>query len=103
MNPIRDTLVPHPGEITDYCDANGNPIYTWMGDVYRAFVKFRMEHRGYSSCMIYDTDCGMGVIMRGIGTKVECDLDNMTYYDWECNKQYLMNCISYDDFAKLFL
>ena len=96
------TIVCH--DMNPVCKEFITPGYdVWNGDVYKSFIRFRMEHREFSCCLIYDVDQGLGIIREGIGEKISCDLNTLTYGDWNNNKQHLMNCISYDDFAKLFL
>lgn len=91
MNPLSETWI------------DCRPNAPWTGDVYKSLIRFRAEHRDFSSCLLYDTDYGIGVIMEGVGTKVECDLTKLTYNEWENNKQYLMNCMTWHEFNELFL
>lgn len=74
----------------------------WNGDVYKSFIKFRQNHFDCCCCMLYDCDWGIGVIKKGIGQKIICDVDNLTYEEFANNKNYLMNCISVYDFIKCF-
>jgi len=76
----------------------------WNGDVYKSFVRFRMEHPDYSSCMLYDCDWGVGVITRGIGQHIPAfDVDNMSFDDWRHNKNMLMNCLDTQKFIEKFI
>lgn len=76
----------------------------WNGDVYKSFVKFRMEHPNYSSCMLHDRDWGVGVITRGIGQHIPAfNVDDMCFADWCHNKNMLMNCIGTQTFIEKFI
>lgn len=74
----------------------------WTGDVYKSFIKFRQKHLDYSCCLLHDCDWGIGVIKKGIGQYVHCNIDTMTFEEFSCNKNYLMNCIEINDFIKVF-
>lgn len=74
----------------------------WTGDVYKSFIKFRQNHLDYSCCLLYNCDWGIGVIKRGIGQYVYCNIDTMTFDEFTHNKNYLMNCIKVEDFIKTF-
>ena len=94
MNPYNKWLARteiHEGEIG-----------AWNGDVYRSFIKFRQNHLDCCCCLLYDCDWGVGVIKKGIGQNIVCDVDNLTYEDFANNKNYLMNCVSVHDFIKCF-
>lgn len=75
----------------------------WNGDVYKAFVKFRQNYQNYSSCVLYDCDWGLGVITKGIGQNImKVDIDNMSFKEWEQNKNVLMNCMDTNTFIQNF-
>ena len=74
----------------------------WNGDVYKSFIKFRQDYLDFSSCLLYDCDMGLGIIHRGIGQNVMCDVDKLTFDEWANNKHQLMNCVSVLDFIKIF-
>lgn len=74
----------------------------WTGNVYKSFIKFRQNHLDCSCCLLYDCDWGIGVIKKGIGQYVCCNVDTMTFDEFSYNKNYLMNCIRVEDFVKAF-
>jgi len=95
MNPPTEYIA---RSISDY-DGNGY----WTGDVYKAFIKFRLNHYDkYKFCMLGDCDWGIGIITKGKSEPINCDLENLTYDDFKNNKAYLMNCITADDFINSF-
>lgn len=76
--------------------------YWWTGDVYKAFIEFRKNYDNYKSYLLEDCDWGIGVITKGKSELIKCDLDNLAFNKFVENKNYLMNCISTDDFIKTF-
>ena len=102
MNPLQKCNVISYDEYKAITDSGLYNSYSWNGDVYKAFIKFRKEHVDWSTCMLYDCDWGIGVITKGIGQKIECDVDNLTFDEFTLNKGYLMNCIPVDEFLNLF-
>lgn len=74
----------------------------WCGDVYKSFITFRTIHLDYSCCLLYDCDWGLGIIKKGIGQKIKCDVANLNYEEFSNNKNYLMNCIDTESFVTTF-
>ena len=82
-----------------------NPISSnfWNGDVWKAFVKVRMEHNNLFTCMIEDCDYGLGFITWGNQEAITLDknFDELTYTeDFNKNKAYLMNTVKLNDFLE---
>lgn len=85
--------------------AGDSPLFEgagWTGNVYKSFIKFRQTHLDYSCCLLFDCDLGIGIIRKGIGQQIQCNVDTLTFNEFSYNKNYLMNCISTDDFIKTF-
>lgn len=75
----------------------------WTGDVYKALIEVRMNHKDMSVCTIEDIFPGLGVIRKGIGVPVYCDLENLDFKTWKENRMYLMNPISANEFIEKLL
>lgn len=78
-------------------------VQEWTGDVYKAFVKTRMDRNDIQTCMLYDTWFGLGVIRKGIGVPVKWNFDNLDFDTWTQNKDYLMNPIKTSEFIEKML
>ena len=74
----------------------------WNGDVYKAFIDFRKLCPDFNGCLIEDCDWGLGVFRRGIGQRILCDTSTLTYNQWAHNKDYLMNCITVEEFMRIW-
>lgn len=99
MNPVTKIMTRPLSEFHD----DGIP---WTGDVYKAFVKFRQNYTQFNSCLLYDCDYGLGVIMKtptSVSVNIECDADNLTFEEFSFNKNYLMNCVPTQEFVKNFI
>lgn len=75
----------------------------WNGDVWKAFVKVRMEHNDLFTCMIEDCDYGLGFITWGNQESIKLDknFNELTYTeDFNKKKAYLMNTVKLNDFLE---
>jgi len=70
----------------------------WTGNVWKAFVEFKMNNPTYECCVI-DTDFGVGII-KNIGTdyKIINRIDDWNYFD--INRKELLNLISWEEFKQ---
>ena len=68
----------------------------WTGNVWRAFVSFRLNNPQVNSFTI-DTDWGVGVI-KFTPDLLNYDLNNMEWNDFDKNRQEYLNLISVKDF-----
>jgi hypothetical protein len=70
----------------------------WTGNVWKAFVEFKMNNPTYECCVI-DTDFGVGII-KNIGTdcKIIDRIDDWNYFD--TNRKELLNLISWEEFKQ---
>lgn len=72
----------------------------WNGDVWKAFVDFKLNNPSYPSCVI-DTDFGVGIIHNiGKGYKLENKIKDWEYFD--SNRKELLNLISWDEFKEAY-
>lgn len=94
MNPLEEM----------YQSRNGNSGGGfWNGDVWKAFVKTRMERYDIHACMIEDCDFGLGIITFGNQEPLVLDkpFEDLTYTeDFAKNKAYLMNTVKVSDFLE---
>lgn len=93
MNPLEEMYQTRNNVSSDF----------WNGDVWKAFVKVRMEHNNLFTCMIEDCDFGLGVITWGNQEAITLDknFDELTYTeDFNKNKAYLMNTVKLNDFLE---
>jgi len=76
----------------------------WTGDCWRAFVKLRTERNDLQMNAI-NTDWGTSIIVKGSQELLVIDkpLEDLTYEDFEQNKQQWLNVISVDEFKQKFL
>lgn len=76
----------------------------WTGDVWRSWVRLRAERDDLEFYCI-NTDWGTSVIKRGKQEKLKINkpLSELTYEDFEANKQEWMNIISVEEFKQKFL
>ena len=91
MNPLYQML------------ATRNPtIEVWNGDVWKAFVKIRMERGDVYSCMIEDCDYGLGIVTFGMSIPLTLDkpFEDLHYSDFQNNKPYLMNTVGIRNFVE---
>lgn len=73
----------------------------WNGDVWKAFVDFKLYHPNIKCCVI-DTDFGVGVI-QNIPNKVTIVPHNFWNWDYfEKNRKQLLNLISWDEFKRTY-
>jgi hypothetical protein len=68
----------------------------WTGDVWKSWVKLRASRSDLFMCVV-DTDYGCGIIRNGKQSTISVH-DELTYENFELNKQYWMNIISINDF-----
>lgn len=74
----------------------------WNGDVWKAFVKLRSERNDLFTCMIEDCDYGLGIISWGNQEPIKLDkpVENLLYYDFKKDKNYLMNTVKLIDYLE---
>lgn len=68
----------------------------WMGDTWKAFVKFRST-RSDLEMYVVDTDCGCGVIRLGKQDPLEIKKD-LIYGNLETNRKKWLNLITIEEF-----
>jgi len=72
----------------------------WNGDVWKAFVDFKLNNPTYPSCVV-DTDFGVGVIHNiGEGYQIKDKIEDWGYFD--SNRKELLNLITWDEFKKSY-
>lgn len=73
----------------------------WNGDVWKAFVKIRMERSDIYTCMVENVDHGLGFIKWGSQQPIELDkpFDELLYDDFCKQKKFLMNTVNLDEFV----
>lgn len=70
----------------------------WMGDVWKAFVKFRTIREDIEMCVV-DTDYGCGVVRFGKQNVLKIDIEkDLVYESFEQNREEWLNLISIEDF-----
>ena len=76
----------------------------WTGDVWRSWLKLRSTRADLSMYCI-NTDWGTSIIKKGSQQLITLPkpVEEITYEDWNANKQEWMNIISVEEFSKLFL
>ena len=76
--------------------------YIWNGDVWKAFVKLRSERNDLFTCMIEDCDYGLGIISWGNQEPIKLNkpVENLLYYDFKKDKNYLMNTVKLIDYLE---
>jgi hypothetical protein len=79
-------------------------IGEWTGDVWKAFVKFRIVS-GFLTYVV-DTDYGCGVIDTKFTQDqlqiVNLPYEQMSYFDLEENRKFLLNLLSVEDFTNTY-
>ena len=75
----------------------------WNGDVFKGFLKLKKELKDYD-CYVVNEDFGCGVITKVSKTNDnyldEIDVNNITWADFEVNRNELLSLITYDEFLK---
>jgi hypothetical protein len=72
----------------------------WTGDVWKAFVNFKLNNPSYLSCVI-DTDFGVGIIKNsGDGYKIESKISDYEYFN--LNRKKLLNLITWNEFKTTY-
>lgn len=71
----------------------------WTGDVWKAFVELRSEISDYSFYVV-DTDYGVGIIKQGENRKISINKQQLTYDNFEKNRQEWLNLISIAEFLE---
>ena len=91
MNPLEEMY-----------QSRSNKVQYWNGDVWKSFVKLRMERNDVFTCMIEDCDFGLGIISWGNQEPITLDkpFDELLYDDFKRNKAYLMNTTTLDKFIE---
>ena len=74
----------------------------WNGDVWKSFVKIRVERNDVYTTMIEDCDFGLGIITWGNQEVITLDkpFEKLLYEDFVKNKPYLMNTTTLDKFLE---
>lgn len=81
----------------------GDHAGNWNGDVYKAFIRFKMKFPEYPSYVI-DTDWGCGVIENTLHKEFTCDMSNedierMLEWDYfDRNRKSLLDLITVEEF-----
>lgn len=100
---------------TELHSTTGTPNGEWCGDVYKAFLDFKVENHYHYTSYVIDTDYGVGVIKKreysknlpaylkgAIKTGLSDDMDNFPdYSSWSSfdrNRKELLNLISPEEF-----
>lgn len=64
----------------------------WYGDVWRAFVGFRLKYKGYIQAYTVDADCGCGVIIPDRAFEIEAGfITDMPWSDFAADKHKYLN------------
>ena len=72
----------------------------WTGDVWKAFVDFKINNPLYPSYVI-DTDFGVGVIQNIPLTKPTFINNNISWDQFSNNKKQLLNLMSWEEFKNI--
>jgi hypothetical protein len=72
----------------------------WNGDVWKAFVDFKVNNPLYSCCVV-DTDFGVGVIHNvGNDYQIKSRINDWKYFD--SNRKELLNLVTWDEFKESY-
>jgi hypothetical protein len=75
----------------------------WTGDVWRAFVGFRLSNTNIDSWTI-DTDHGVGIIKNDISKTINNFIPvDMSYSEFEKNKEFLLQIISIENLESILM
>ena len=75
----------------------------WNGDVWKAFVDFRLSNPDYQTCTI-DSDFGIGVIKNNPNVKYKIDgyRFRLTWEQFVSNRNQMLNLVSWEQFKTIF-
>lgn len=75
--------------------------FFWNGTTWKAFLKWRGNPSLFSCCV--DTDWGVGIFSRKVklGLPLEKPLEFYDYKEFDGNRKYLLNLISFKEFKEL--
>jgi hypothetical protein len=68
----------------------------WTGDVWKAFVNFKLNNIAYDCCVI-DTDFGVGVI-QNTNIKPTFNDNNISWHQFNENRKEILNLITWKEF-----
>ena len=74
---------------------------TWHGDVWKAFVDFKVKSPQVE-CYVIDTDCGCGIIKYNENLKKLPVNIEVHYRDLESDRKAMLNLITVDEFYEKF-
>jgi len=72
----------------------------WTGDCWKAFVRLRRE-RDDLEMMVIDTDCGIGVIRKGVQNKIKIR-GRLSWKNLNANRVEWLNLVSVEKFKEIF-
>ena len=81
--------------------ARGKNQGKWTGDVWEAFLHFRMS-RDDLTMLTVDTDCGCGIIQKGSQDLYVPNKDELSWQYFSENKKQILNLISVSKFKELY-
>jgi hypothetical protein len=65
----------------------------WTGDVWKAWLEYRK--RNDLRMFVFDVDYGIGIIQRGSQTPIFVNDEDLTWDNFEKNKEVWLNLVSY--------
>ncbi len=89
---VHDCSPPDEG-----CQRIPRDQFIWTGDVWRGWLKLRLNPDLYME--VIDTDFGVGIIRRGEQKPIEA-CENMSYPDFDKDRKRLLNLIPPEDILK---
>lgn len=103
----RGTIICHDmNPLIEQWVSNNSDNGIWTGDVYRSLIELRATRSDVESTLLYDSDMGIGIIRKkqlsNPPVNIE-NLNNLTFTEWERDKQYLSGCMPYIIFEQNFL